>query len=434
MCDTMVAVPADPASGGAVWFAKNSDREPGEAQAVEHIPRKTWIEAKLQCTYIEIPQTTTTNEIVISRPFWMWGAEIGANEHGVAIGNEAVWTRLPVDKTGLTGMDMLRLALERASTARDALDLITSLLTRYGQGGACGYRNKNFRYHNSFLIADPAEAWVLETAGPFWAAERVRGVRTISNVLSIGKEVDLVADGAYQYARGKGWCRSADDFDFAKAFGNPTYRSLTGGIERSNCTRRCLTKLSSEIGPGNLLAALRDHNGHSPASGWKMTMPCAHASWMKTRQAGQTTGSMVSRLTPARQTHWLTGTSSPCLSVFKPIVLGGDIITTGRLPRQGYDAESLFWRHERLHRAVLKDYDALRLLIEESRQAMEARFVTLQGEAYSSKACNEMWEEHRQIIPEWVRRVEKAGRQRKSYSLFDRYWAAQEKLDHPVSP
>ena len=63
---------------------------------------------------------------------------MGANEHGVAIGNEAVFTKVPYDKgPALLGMDLLRLALERAATARQALDVITGLLVEHGQGGNC---------------------------------------------------------------------------------------------------------------------------------------------------------------------------------------------------------------------------------------------------------------------------------------------------------
>ena len=65
----------------------------------------------LQCTYIEIDQVARTHAVILSKPAWMWGAEIGANEHNVAIGNEAVWTKLggPGDKEEkLLGMDLLR--------------------------------------------------------------------------------------------------------------------------------------------------------------------------------------------------------------------------------------------------------------------------------------------------------------------------------------
>jgi hypothetical protein len=41
----------------------------------------------------------------------MWGAEMGANEKGVVIGNEAVWTKLNSEDDlveRLLGMDLLR--------------------------------------------------------------------------------------------------------------------------------------------------------------------------------------------------------------------------------------------------------------------------------------------------------------------------------------
>ena len=64
-----------------------------------------------QCTYIEIPQAPKTQTVILSKPAWMWGAEMGANEPGVCIGNEAVWTQL-ADETDLTerllGMDFVR--------------------------------------------------------------------------------------------------------------------------------------------------------------------------------------------------------------------------------------------------------------------------------------------------------------------------------------
>jgi len=119
MCDTMVVL-GSASADGVTLFGKNSDRDPREAHEIVRIPATRHpLDAAVRCTYIDVPQVAQTFEVLLCKPFWIWGAEMGANEHGVAIGNEAVFTKVPYDRSpGLIGMDFLRLALERSRTAR----------------------------------------------------------------------------------------------------------------------------------------------------------------------------------------------------------------------------------------------------------------------------------------------------------------------------
>lgn len=409
MCDTTVVVRG---AGQPVWFAKNSDREPGESQVVERVEARAAQSRTLRATWVTIPEASSTYAMVLSRPTWMWGAEMGVNEHGVAIGNEAVFTRLPVAREGLTGMDLLRIALERSRTAEDALDRIAGLLARYGQGGRCGFRSRGFRYHNAFVIADRTGAWLLETADRHWAAVRVEGVRTSSNVLTIDEPPDRLSEGTMDEAWRRGWWDGRRPFSFRAAFGRRAMATLSGGDVRRACTLAALRGRDEGRGADldRCIAALREHNGRDPQDGWRMEAPCAHAGALPTKTAGQTTGSMIAALGEGSPRIWATGTSAPCLSVFKPIVVDQGPFDTGPCPSpEGAERESLWWRHERLHRAVMArgygSFEVARALFEQERSQLEARALRCE----EVREAMALWSEHRARALEWAERVERSG-------------------------
>jgi len=333
-CDTFVAVKSG-SDDNTTIFGKNSDRPEDEVQNVRWYPPgdNGTSGQRLKCTYIEIPPAEETFEVMLCQPFWMWGAESGANDQGVAIGNEAVWTKVPHEPNdALLGMDLVRLGLERGATARTSMDVITGLLQTHGQGGSCSYNGPKWEYHNSFLIADPTEAWILETAGRHWAAERiVDGVRNISNNLSIHRH-DQCSDGLEDYAREQGfWGDDDGDFSFARCFSS------------FGCTpdgRECQGKTLLEEQPvtiPRMMEILRDHDGGI----------CMHGGFTST-------ASQVSYLSedPNKRVHFFTGTPNPCQSVFKPAFFNSTFTST--VPARictadlSKDRDTLWWRHSLL--------------------------------------------------------------------------------------
>jgi secernin len=349
---------------------------------------------------------------------------MGMNDKGLAIANEAVFTREPVASIGLTGMDLLRLALERCDDAQAALALIIELLARHPQGGPMGHRNRRFRYHSAFVLADPNGAWLLETAGLYWAARRLAGRFSTSNLLTITDDFDRIHPDAYVHARTRGWCRSAGDFDFARCFGDPFYRAAAGGELRRACTARGLSRLGSELSATDFATLLTDHAGGHPRDGIRMRMTCAHASFWPTRHAGQTTGSMIACLRPASPQAWMTGTSSPCLSVFKPVVL--DVDDLGELGRASAEPSGdLWWRHEALHRLVLANYAGRRASFEDERRALQRE--ALAGDAHTRSAS--LWRAHLEAIPRWSAA---AGQIAPSIiDPFARWWALRRHAPQP---
>eukprot|EP00929_Paragymnodinium_shiwhaense_P053974 TRINITY_DN27055_c0_g1_i7.p1 TRINITY_DN27055_c0_g1~~TRINITY_DN27055_c0_g1_i7.p1 ORF type:complete len:355 (-),score=64.98 TRINITY_DN27055_c0_g1_i7:77-1141(-) len=226
-CDTFVFVAGGPGGPSCTLFGKNSDRPAEEEHEVVYIPAQSCAEGStVKCTYIEIPQAASTLAVVLSKPRWLWGCEMGANEHGVVGGNEAVSSLLCSElgsKERLLGMDLLRLALERGRTAKEAVEVCTTLLEKYGQGGDCSEDSDGWTYENGFLFADATEAYVLETAGVHhWAAEQVPpgAFRNISNGLSIRSNLCGHSPGLKELCTARGWWRDGTPFDWKAVVGS----------------------------------------------------------------------------------------------------------------------------------------------------------------------------------------------------------------------
>jgi hypothetical protein len=342
MCDTLGVL----LDSGAI-FGKNSDRSPNEPQVAEYYPARVCDGGDVACTYRRIPQARETLGVLLSRPTWMWGAEIGVNEAGVAIGNEAVFTKGKYGPTSLTGMDLLRLALERGESAEHAVNVIIELLETYGQGGDCGYDHP-FYYDNSFLVIDRERLFVLETCQKNWAVKSYRRA-SISNRLSIGADAERYGGGV---------C------DFAKAHSDPLYTFFSGSKRRKGQSGCALPALETAA---DMARALRTHDEGitNPFLQGSVSSCCMHYGGMI---GDQSTASMIVRLGDGAPTVFLTGSSVPCVSFYKPFRFGNPVrlpvITLGDEAGLNYWRAAERWRRALVGRTVPEEFYAERDAIE----------------------------------------------------------------------
>jgi dipeptidase len=374
MCDCVVALDGVTARR-TMLFGKNSDREPDEPQPVRSIPRAEHpVGASVRCTYVEVPQARDTFGVIGTGPFWCWGLEQGVNEHGVVIGNESVFTHeeLELPPEGLLGMDVLRLGLERARTAREAVEVMTNLIERFGQGGQ-GWIHKQLGYSNGFLIADPSDAWTLQTSSRRWAAKRFRELGAISNILTIGSDWDLASEDAESFAVERGWWTpDRGRLDFTDAYLSTRLFGAHGSTGRLRRSRGLLEAARGSLEEGNLFTLLRDHAGELVPPPREKTDEeyftiCGHNDIQ-----GDTTASMV--VAGDRATRWFA-LSSPCTGVYLPLYVEGKVPETLTHAARELEPESAWWRFNRLQRAVVEDFAGRLPRVREAFDRLESEWL-----------------------------------------------------------
>ena len=312
MCDTLVAFGDDKS-----YFAKNSDRDPAERQIVfisddvvndfYNNPFEEKVEKYIDNSFSLLKKVFSefNNEYraVISKPVWIWGAEMGVNEYGLSIGNEAVFSKEKVSKKGLLGMDILRLALHNCKSANEAVDFIINLITEYGQGGDGGY-SRTLKYDNSFLIKDFNKAYILETAGKHWAVEDVDDYKAISNSYSIENNFNRIDK------------LSGEFNNFKKTYENKLKTYFSKGDYRKNYSNSYLEDNSFNL--SSIMELLRSHISKENKLKKGMKSICMHSGWAL---KSETTSSMIVEYFENDFIIWFTASPNPCVSLYKPLIM-----------------------------------------------------------------------------------------------------------------
>lgn len=149
------------------------------------------------------------------------------NEFQLAIGETTFGGRSELGSQNGAIMDygsLIYVTLQRAKTAREAIKVMTDLVAEYGY----------YSSGESFSIADPDEAWILELIGKgegekgaVWVAVRVpdgyiSGHANQARITTFpldDKENCVYAKDVISFARGKGWYKGADkDFSFSDVY------------------------------------------------------------------------------------------------------------------------------------------------------------------------------------------------------------------------
>ena len=346
-CDMVVALGSATSNGQTLFGANNHGFEDACQVLRRSAGRSYALGETIRLQNMELPQARQTFTALGSQPPHTWGFRHGINEFQLTAGCATWNSKLPCIHPGLAGTDLVRLALERCHTARQAFDLIAGLVSKHGQGPtATGLGTDNI-----FLLADPREAILVEAAGAAWASIECQQVRAASDVGLIRQDWQRISSGIADQAIAQGWWQyDGTKLDFSGSLGlDPAGRE--SALRRWGRATLLLEQHNGSIDAGVLRRLLADHyEGTSyevdPLESAESVPLCRHLG----SSSSTTTASFIAELSgdPDQVAIAWCAFGPPCGSVYLPVFLEADLPESLTRGKAAPDPMSLWWRTQLL--------------------------------------------------------------------------------------
>jgi dipeptidase len=203
-------------------------------------------------------------------------------------------------------------------------------------------------------VADPHEAYVLETAGHHWVVKPVKHTLGISNVYSVETDWAMLSSEAETYAIEQSWWPSqAGRFNFAEAY-TALNRSEGSGAMRRRRSCAVLSQRAGGVDARTMMALLSDHSdSQSPTEPFQPTIKphtgiCVHSN--DDGSGGNTAASLVADLCAdgSRLPVYWCSFYSPCLSIFLPYFVEGNLPSSLANGAAAPSHDSPWWRFHQL--------------------------------------------------------------------------------------
>jgi dipeptidase len=432
-CTTFMANGKAMAGGRGTVIAKNRDLgfqtliEIGVHQAATYPEGAVY-----RAAYIDIPQAATTYKFIGSRTAGRWGYGMGINEHQLAVSDNDAPSRDKLEfKAGLHDNDLVRIVLERAKTAREGVDVIADVVSKWGQAwnGII------------FELGDPNELWVVEITGRRWVAKKYADTVTArSNQYQIADDYNLAAGDLISFAENRGWVeKGLKKINFRKVYSTDTLYPDDNKLDkRKNQEKMYNTEMryqramdllnakKGKITASGIMPMCRDHFDNytlpdgktvkmnqvpfysSEYAGWEgfewyktapesntvpvhmyVRGPCGHD-----RGWGDTAASAILLSRPDVSGElglMLHAYNNPCNSVYVPFYAGINAVDSRfETPEASLKFQSVmtraFTKYTLYHDAIRKAFDPFETSVIKEMPEIETRFMELQKDGKQDEA------------------------------------------------